>query len=74
MAADLRLDEQEHGEDRTYRAEQLKLQHRADLKTTIALILSGIAILISIWAKYSAPKIDVGHAAVGYHVPQSRLH
>jgi hypothetical protein len=52
-AARLWLDEQEHGEDRTYRAEQLKLQRRADLKTTIALILSAIAIVISVWAKYS---------------------
>jgi hypothetical protein len=52
-AARLWLDEQAHGEDRTYRAEQLKLQRRADLKSTIALILSGIAIAISVWVKYS---------------------
>lgn len=50
---DKRLDEKEHGEDRTYRAEQLKLQRRSDLKSTLALILSGIAILVSIFAKHS---------------------
>jgi hypothetical protein len=60
-AARVWLDEQEHGagrstlsrlEDRAYRAEQLRLQRRADLKTTIALILSGFAIIISVWAKF----------------------
>jgi hypothetical protein len=51
-AARVWLDEQEHGEDRAYRAEQLRWQRRADLKTTIALILSGIAIVISVWAKF----------------------
>ena len=51
--AQLWIDEQERGEDRVYRAEQLRLQRRGDLKTTVALILSGIAIVVSIWAKYS---------------------
>ena len=51
--AQLWIDAQERGEDRVYRAEQLRLQRRGDLKTTVALILSGIAIVVSIWAKYS---------------------
>ena len=38
------LDEKEHGEDRAYKAEQLKLQRRADLKSTIALVVARLAL------------------------------
>lgn len=44
------LDEKEHGEDRAYRAEQLKLQRRNDLKSTIALVMSGLALIVSAFA------------------------
>ena len=44
------LDEKEHGEDRAYKAEQLKLQCRADLKSTIALVVAGLALIVSAFA------------------------
>lgn len=49
-AARLWLDEQEHGEDRAHKSEQLKLQRRADLKSTIALIVAGLALIVSAYA------------------------
>ena len=44
------IDEKEHGEDRNYKVEQLKLQHRADLKSTIALVVAGLALIVSAYA------------------------
>jgi hypothetical protein len=44
------LDEKEHGEDRAYKAEQLKLQRRNDLKSTIALMVAGLALIVSAFA------------------------
>jgi len=49
------LDEQEHGEDRAYKAEQLKLQRRADLKSTIALMVAGLALIVSAVAALGRP-------------------
>jgi hypothetical protein len=49
-AARIWLDEQEHGEDRAHKSEQLKLQRRADLKSTIALIVAGLALVVSAYA------------------------
>lgn len=41
------LDEQEHGEDRTYKAEQLRLQRESGTRATIALVVSIIALGVS---------------------------
>jgi hypothetical protein len=49
-AARIWLDEHEHGEDLGYKAEQLKLQRRADLKSTIALVVAGLALIVSDFA------------------------
>jgi hypothetical protein len=46
------LDEKEHGEDRVYKAEQLKLQRRADLKSTVALMVAGLALIVSAYAAF----------------------
>jgi len=50
------LDEKAHGEERAYKARQLALQERNDLKTSIslgfalvALIISGLALYRSSW-------------------------
>jgi hypothetical protein len=44
------LDEKEHGEDRAHKAEQLNLQRRADLKSTIALVVAALALIVSAYA------------------------
>lgn len=41
------VDEKKHGEERAHRAEQLRLQRRADRKGTISLIVSILAVGIS---------------------------
>jgi hypothetical protein len=50
------LDEKAHGEERAYKARQLALQERNDLKTSIslgfaliALVISGVALYRSSW-------------------------
>jgi len=49
-AAHAWLDDQEHGEDRRFKAEQLRLQRRSDLKSTISLVVAALALLVSIFA------------------------
>jgi hypothetical protein len=44
------LDEKEHGEDRAHKTEQLNLQRRADLKSTIALVVAALALIVSAYA------------------------
>ena len=46
------LDEKAHGEERFYRARQLALQERADLKTSISLGFALVALIISGAALY----------------------
>jgi hypothetical protein len=46
------VDEKEHGEERSYRAAQITLQKRADIKGTIALLISFGALAISAAALY----------------------
>ena len=41
------LDEKAHGEDRKFKAEQLRLQRRADWKGTIAVVVSLVALAVS---------------------------
>jgi hypothetical protein len=52
MHARAYVDEKEHGEERSYRAAQLSLQKRADIKGTIALLISFGALAISAAALY----------------------
>ena len=46
------LDEKAHGEERAYRARQLALQERNDLKTSISLGFALVALIISGVALY----------------------
>jgi hypothetical protein len=52
MHAQAYVDEKEHGEERSYRAAQISLQKRADIKGTIALLISLGALAISAAALY----------------------